>query len=221
MTVIIKRNRLCYICPGCKKSLRSPLVDAGKLDHCPHCHHMFTVPELAASTNTNLDDDEIPVPVAPAKPKLATSGQSFGDFLEAMLWRHWVLVAGLILWSPMYIPIPFGSVGNHARVWQDLRPESDHQSMDNHRQPLPAPISQPISQQLASKPAEPVDDSTSRFLHSVSDWSSVRRIFREVHDGYWYDVIYDSTFDRFLRVQCEMSEEVEGTIDLTAFSNQS
>ena len=290
MTVVIKRKRLCYTCPGCKKALRSHVADAGKLDHCSHCHHVFTVPELGTPLELAGDSPAVEVPKPQVKPRVASSDKSFGDLLEAMLWRHWVLVVGLILWSPMYFPNPFASEGNSGRDWQSLQPESNPVAAQSQRQPVGASFAGPLSQmkvrnrpQPASRPkvratkeanlqkrvraieppasvktiaelplqpkpnaaahstlqtkrnfaadstsqrrlmatAGEKGDSTSRFLHSVSDWDSVRRIFREVHNGYWYDIIYDSSMDRFLRVRCEITEEVDGTIDLTAFYSPS
>ncbi len=193
MEVSIKRNRLYYGCPKCNKQLRSALADAGKLDHCPICRHLFTVPGESLVKDVNpadLEEDDL----EPCLETIKSPGRidAMGDLLEGWLWRHWVLVAGLILWSPMYIPIPAGFKSPEAKNWQDL----------------PTPQDRYASQQIDPSP-------------SVSNWTSVRRIFREVHDGNWYDVIYDSDFDRFLRVQCESSYEPEGTIDLISFKNQS
>lgn len=190
MDVHIKRNQLFYDCPKCSKQLRSPSSDAGKLDHCPMCRHLFTVPGEALLERAGPGDFEEFTP-SPARGKSPSRFDAMGDVLEALLWRHWVLVAGLILWSPMYIPLPASFKSPESPSWQDLK----------------TPQMRYTSQRLNSSP-------------SVSDWTSVKRVFREVHEGSWYDVIYDSDFDRFLRVQGETSYEPEGTIDLVSFKNQ-
>lgn len=115
-----------------------------------------------------------------------------GKFLEALLWRHWVLGAGLILGSPIYLPFPASLKSPESSNWQDLT----------------TPQARYAGQRFDLSP-------------SVSDWTSVRRVFRVVHEGNWYDVICDADFDRFLRVQGETSCEPDGTIDLVSFKNQS
>jgi len=39
-----RKPSLSYDCPHCGERLKSPLMDAGTEDTCPHCHQTFAVP---------------------------------------------------------------------------------------------------------------------------------------------------------------------------------